>query len=112
MGAGRKTECIRLLKPTTGPDGQGGQTVTWTAVGPTALAEIDTPGASETLTATQIVANVRRMVTIWYASDWAAALPTWRIGWGDQTLHIHGIEDVGQRHRELRFTCTEVQGAA
>lgn len=111
MTAGAKTERVCLMQPSTSPDGQGGEAVTWERVGPVACAAVVASGPTEGLMVDQIVGSMRRIVTVWYSALWAAGDPTWRIHWGVRVLRVHAVEDVDQRHRELRFHCTEVQGA-
>lgn len=111
MAAGRKTERVTLQSPTRTSDGQGGWTTAWSAVGSAVWAEVQTSAGSERWVAGQVMAPVARVVTVWYSAALSVASPTWRIVWGSRVLQIQAVEDVQERHQELRFHCLEVQGA-
>jgi SPP1 family predicted phage head-tail adaptor len=107
MRAGGIRSRVTLLEPVALPDGQGGQSVTYTAAA-TVSARVEPLSGEETIVARRLVADVTHEFAIRFSPAVKAMVPTWRIWWNRKTLEVLRVLDVDARERELRGLAKEV----
>ncbi|MFP3945019.1 MAG: phage head closure protein [Alphaproteobacteria bacterium] len=103
MSAGALRHRVTIELPVETPDGQGGQTVTWSPLA-TVWAEIRPLKARETVNAHQVEARTTHLVRVRHRPD---ILPTMRVVFGNRIFAIHGVLDDGERRRFLHLFCEE-----
>lgn len=102
---GQKQKRVTIQKPTAAPDGQGGQTVTWSTRCTVWAHERPLTGR-ESLAAAQVTAVLSSVWEIHYRTDISVKD---RIVYGSRTLQIESFIDPTDTRAELHLMCSEVQ---
>jgi len=95
---------ITLERPSTVPDGMGGETQTW-VVQATVRAIVNDFQSDEMVLAMQSTGVSIRKIRVWYRTD---IKNSWRIGYAGKYWQIIGLpSDLNQQHRFLDFRVKE-----
>lgn len=97
---------VRLEKPETGPDGGGGETVTWTPVA-TVWAKVEPIARSEESQAGARVSPQEYRVTLRHRDD---ITPNWRLVFRGGALAIRGLWPDASLNRYLILRCETGSG--
>lgn len=111
-GAGELRHRVTLENPGTAiPDNEGGFTQTWTRLGGTDHAAAVEPATARDLERTvsnTVQSTASHIVTIRYLPDVTTQTRLIFHDEGrDRTFSITGVQDPGERHRELVLACEE-----
>jgi len=109
QGAGPKRHRLELQTAIDVADPYGQVVRTW-ATTATYWASIDQDRVSMDMNATQVKQERSGLITMRYFGPIDSAMQ--RFKFGDRILHIKGVEDVLERHREYRISYHELLGAA
>jgi SPP1 family predicted phage head-tail adaptor len=103
---GRRTQQVRIEKPTRVADGQGGSTIPGYTLRAVVWAAEEPLSTQEALRAAQLTGVLLTAWTIPFRTDVSI---TDRVLAGRRVLQITGYSDPTQRRAELRILCSERQ---
>jgi SPP1 family predicted phage head-tail adaptor len=104
INAGDLNERITLQKPTITRGTDGSETITY-ATEKTIRAERMKRSGKEFYAAQKVNAEVTELFKTWYRSGMDNR---WRVVYGNRTLEIVDIDDLGKRDGEMILRCKEV----
>lgn len=107
MQAGKLDKRLAFQRPVEASDGQGGTTVTWTAIA-TVWGSLAIATGFEREQAAQMVAVSTWDWRIWWSSQVNAVTPKDRFTWNSRTFQVVTVTNTGSRGREITGTAIEV----
>lgn len=105
MKAGTLRHSVTIKRPVATTNSYGEQTLSWVPVATNLRVGISPSTSKEEVDGRQIEHEITHQVRMRYRDDIG---PTMRLYYGLRILEIRSVINVGERNREIRLQCVEV----